>query len=33
VSNILRKLHLLSRTQAALVAVQAGLRRDTDPSR
>jgi DNA-binding CsgD family transcriptional regulator len=31
VSNILRKLQLPSRTQAALVAVQAGLRRDSSP--
>jgi DNA-binding CsgD family transcriptional regulator len=31
VSNILHKLHLPSRTQAALVAVEAGLRRDPGP--
>jgi DNA-binding CsgD family transcriptional regulator len=31
VSNILRKLQLPSRTQAALVAVEAGLRRDPGP--
>jgi hypothetical protein len=31
VSNILRKLQLASRTQAALVAVEAGLRRDPTP--
>jgi DNA-binding CsgD family transcriptional regulator len=31
VSNILRKLQLPSRTQAALVAVEAGLRRDPSP--
>ena len=31
VSNILRKLQLPSRTQAALIAVEAGLRRDLGP--